>query len=240
MSILLGLAMELIFRCHPALEAHLPRPMPAREALPAWLKEMQSEAMSAVLGQSVRTVKHCPPFIDAMGFGALIPLAVDLTFEAGTFSWESDLPVVPNSTVGRSPIGVHVPEQAAGSPLDPTGDFIIKFMNFWTVEVPKGCSVLFCHPINRADLPFRTLTGMVDCDAFSHGLVHFPAIWSDKDFEGTLAKGTPVAQCVPVRREAIDVICESLDEKGLCAQDDVRDILERETGVYRKAYRAKR
>ena len=37
-----------------------------------------------------------------------------------------------------------------------------------------GWSILFTHPLNRDDLPFRTLSGIVDCDRFGAGLVHFP------------------------------------------------------------------
>ena len=42
--------------------------------MPDWLKTMPSEAHSALLGQDVRTVKQCPPFLDAMGGGWMMPL----------------------------------------------------------------------------------------------------------------------------------------------------------------------
>jgi hypothetical protein len=43
---------------------------------------------------------------------------------------------------------------------------------------------------------------MVDCDSFYHTLFAFPARWNDLTFNGVLPKGTPVAQCLPVKRES--------------------------------------
>lgn len=97
-----------------------------------------------------------------------------------------------------SPIGVHAPEQWHGAPLRADKrHFVVKFSNFWTVETPPGVSLYFGHPFNREDLPFRSLSGIVDTDTFTRGFIHFPAIWIDPDFEGTLERGTPVAQAVP-------------------------------------------
>ena len=71
--------MKIVARCHPALEPLLPRPVPAARALPDWLRAMPAEALSDLLGgESVRTVKHCPPFIDALALGLMIPLATGL------------------------------------------------------------------------------------------------------------------------------------------------------------------
>ena len=48
------------------------------------------------------------------------------------------------------------------------------------------------------DLPFRLFTGLVDSDRFTEVGIIFPAVWLDPNFEGVLAKGTPVAQCFPI------------------------------------------
>src|SRR5258707_12120938 len=58
-------------------------------------------------------------------------------------------------------------------------------------------SLLFTHPVNRSDLPFTALTGLVACDTFFDTPLHFPAYWHDADFNGVLPKGTPVVQCLP-------------------------------------------
>ena len=108
--------MKVRFSCLPEWEPYLPKPTLAAGQLPDWLKAMPSQAKSDTLaGAEVRTVKQCPPFIDAMQSGILFPLAADLPVKDGEFSWNWDLPAHAESSMTRSPIGVHVPEQAAGS-----------------------------------------------------------------------------------------------------------------------------
>ncbi len=226
--------MELIFR-RRAAHADLPEPVPAASALPDWLRAMPATAASATAGAEVRTLKHCPPLIDAMSAGVLAPLAADVTVGGGVLRWSSEL--APLDGMSPSPIGAHVPEQAAGSPLDPGDGFIVKFMNFWAIEAPPGWSVLVTHPANRLDLPFRTLTGLVDCDRFALGLVHFPALWVDPAFEGVLPRGTPVAQLVATPRAQPKLRLAVLSDAEAAEQDALRARLAAEPGVYRRAKR---
>jgi hypothetical protein len=80
---------------------------------------------------------------------------------------------------------------------------IVKFNSFWRIELEPGYSLFATHPVNRADLPFRLLTGIVDSDRFTDVGVLFPAVWTDANFEGVLPRATPIAQCFPVLREAL-------------------------------------
>ena len=137
-----------------------------------------------------------------MTYGFLIPLAIDLEVRDGEFSWNFEIPKGFVSEYSHSPIDFHDPSQIAGTPFFDDDRFIIKFNNFWTIEAPPGYSLLFTHPVNRTDLPFTTLTGLVDCDTFNDSPVNFPARWHDTGFNGVLPKGTPVAQCLPVKRES--------------------------------------
>ena len=225
----------LTARCHPALEPLLPTPQPASTALPRWLKEMPAEVESPTLGgMPVRTLKHCPPLIDAFSLGILLPLVTDLTVRGGELSWDWDPPSIPDQLLTRAPIGVHAPEQAAGAPLPLEDRFVIKFMNFWTIEAPEGWSVLFTHPLNRADLPFHTLSGVVQCDRFADGLVHFPALWTDPSFEGTLPAGTPVAQAIPIPREKLALKTGVFDDAKSGRVRATQEALQAEPGHYRK------
>ena len=45
-------------------------------------------APSPELGQEITTVKHCPPFLDAMSHGFIIPLAADLKVDGDLFEWD--------------------------------------------------------------------------------------------------------------------------------------------------------
>jgi hypothetical protein len=217
--------MNLIFRCPAALEELLPRPIPAVQGLPDWFKALPRKAFNPTMGKEVETVKKCPPFIDAMTYGFLIPLAMDLKVE-----------VV--SEYSHSPIGFHDPSQVAGTPFFDDDRFIIKFNNFWTIQAPEGYSLLFTHPVNRTDLPFTTLTGLVDCDKFQDTPLNFPVRWRDTDFSGVLPKGTPVAQCLPVKRERWSGRFEIFSEEDTARVIATRDAIAGETDVYRRHFRA--
>ena len=127
--------------------------------------------------------------------------ATDVEVRDGEFTWDF-APEGFSSEFSHSPIAFHDPSQIVGAPFLDEDRFIIKFNCFWNIEAPPGYSLLFTHPVNRADLPFTTLTGLVDSDTFHHSPLSFPARWHDVQFNGVLPKGTPVAQCLPVKRES--------------------------------------
>jgi hypothetical protein len=231
-------AVTLTFRCPPELENILPRPIPAVRGLPDWFKDMPAKTYNPTMGEESQTVKRCPPFIDAMTYGYLIPLVTDLEVRNGEFSWNFEVPEGFVSEYSHSPIGFHDPSQIAGSPFSDDDRFIIKFNGFWNIEAPPGYSLLFTHPVNRTDLPFTTITGLVDCDAFYHSAVNFPARWDDPNFNGVLPKGTPVAQCLPIKRESWTERFDLLSSEGTRQMIKTRTALGQETGTYRRQFRA--
>ena len=207
--------MRMIFRCDPALSDHLPRPMPARGALPDWLRAMPAKAHSDIHGRDIRTVKQCPPFIDAMAYGVMILLPCDVTvdqrlvFVGLGYSGAADL--------GTSARAAELSCRGAVSRmrrLRRDGQAAIKFNSFWTIELEPGWSLFATHPVNRDDLPFRLISGLVDADRFHDGGINFPAIWTQPDFSGVLPKGTPVAQCFAVPRAAPQLEFECFDESA--------------------------
>ena len=232
--------MRVVFRCDPALRDVLPQPVAAREALPAWLRDMPREAFSDAHGAALRTVKHCPPFVDAMAFGFVMPLPCDVMVADGELSWNWDPPPSGAQMHTRAPISFHVPEQVAGTPLHAPGQVVVKFNSFWTIELEPGWSLFATHPANREDLPFRLLSGLVDSDMFHDVGILFPAIWCDPAFSGTLPRGTPVAQCFAVRREPVELAFETLDAERVARYDALATRLLSEAGVYRREYRAVR
>ena len=231
--------MKIQFRCDPTLEPHLPRPVPARRALPDWLKTMPAEAHSLMHGADVRTVKQCPPFIDAMSAGFLILLPCDVAYSNGAFSWNWDIPSPSVPGHASAPINFHAAAQVAGTPLSQGAANLIKFTSFWTIKLPQGWSLLATHPFNRDDLPFRTLSGLVDADSFHAVGILFPAVWLDPARDCVLPAGTPVAQCMPVKREALEL------DFGVIGAEQAREFAEvgsrilAEPGVYRRQFRHK-
>ncbi len=53
---------------------------------------MPMTAVSDMHDGSVRTVKQCPPFIDAMRAGFVMPLPCDVRYADGAFTWDWTLP----------------------------------------------------------------------------------------------------------------------------------------------------
>jgi hypothetical protein len=232
--------MRMIFRCDPALSDHLPRPIPARATLPDWLRAMPANAHSEIHGRAIRTVKQCPPFVDAMAHGVMILLPCDVVVERGTFSWAWEIPAPATSGHPRAPLSFHVASQFPGAPFGRDNQAAIKFNSFWTVELDPGWSLFATHPVNRDDLPFRLISGLVDADRFHDGGINFPAIWMQPDFSGVLPRGTPVAQCFAVPRAAPQLVFESFDQPHKAAYTDAVAEVLATPGVYRKRFRARR
>ena len=225
--------MRVVFRCDPALVGHLPAPH--APALPDWLRTMPRTAPSPLHPAPVRTVKQCPPFIDAMTHGFVIPLACDVRIGGGTLSWDWDLPPLAAGQHPRAPLSFHSAAQVEGTPFRDGDQVIVKFNSFWTVSLEPGWSLFVTHPVNRADLPFRLLTGLVDADRFNAVSLLFPAVWTDPGFEGVLPRGMPIAQCFPVPRTRLELVQETLDP---VAYDAMAGALLGGPGVYRREFRS--
>ena len=138
--------MKVVFRCPPELKGLIPEPIMARRGLPDWLKNMPSHVLSGDLGLDIETAKQCPPFVDAMSGGFLMPLAADITVENGKLSWQWDLPASPTIAYPRAPVSFHVSDQLRGSPLFESDSFAVKFTNYWTASLSPGIGFLCTHP----------------------------------------------------------------------------------------------
>ena len=84
-------ARHLTFRCPAELFDILPPPVPATLGVPDWIKKMPPQAFNGINQRDEDTVKRCPPFIDAMTHGFLIPLMCDLRVENGEFVWDNEI-----------------------------------------------------------------------------------------------------------------------------------------------------
>jgi hypothetical protein len=228
---------DIQFRCDPTLKPYLLKPVLARRRLPDWLKSMPAEAHSLMHDANVRTVKQCPPFIDAMSAGFMILLPCEVTFSAGAFSWNWEIPVPSVPGYPRAPLSFHAAAQVLGTPLSDGMTNLIKFTSFWTIELPSGWSLLATHPFNRDDLPFRTLSGLVDSDMFHQVGILFPARWLNPQSDCVLPAGTPVAQCIPVRREELELKFNKLESETARAYAEIGERILNTPGIYRREFR---
>ena len=68
------------------------------------------------------------------------------------------------------------------------------------LKIPRGYSMVFTHPLNRFDLPFQTLSGVIDGEFCMYHNGSIPVFFS-KTFEGVIPKGTPFAQIILFKTE---------------------------------------
>ena len=177
-----------------------PRPFPAGQDIPAWFKQMPTEVPAGPGGQTWLTLKRCPPFLDALAGGYLIPLAADVQFTMG-----------PNGLACKSEIPlIHThPREQLGDAFE--GRIVVKFVNPWIIKTPPGYSCLFVQPLNRFEVPFQIFSGIVETDSY-YMEIHFPAICLMPPGSSLILKqGTPIAQVFPFRRGPWNAEFETID-----------------------------
>ena len=186
------------FICEHEHLDYIPKPIPASKMLPQWYKDMPSYVdnikIHEVAGANA-TIKKCMPIFDTMTTGYFIVLPCDVYISKDINGMPSVTP-----SFGEKMVSDHSLKQAIT--FDIPKEYhkqLLKWTNFWKIKTPKGWSVMFVQPMHRDDLPFQILPGIVDTDEFVLS-VQFPFLLR-KDFEGTLPKGTPIAQVIPFKRE---------------------------------------
>jgi hypothetical protein len=176
-----------------------PKPFPAIKGLPQWWKEMPvySHEKFDLLPYSTVTVKRCVPTIDMLGAGYYVPLWADFFVKQ-----ENREPILKWTTASKV-LGVWSPEQISNFKI-PEGfnNLIFKNLHGWTIKTPPGWSCLFIHPQAYPDLPFYTISGIVDTDIYD-GEINVPFVIKD-GFEGIIEKNTPMFQVIPFKREHWD------------------------------------
>ena len=172
--------------------------------IPDWYKNSSSkikglEKYSLVPSNpnvTTSTYKKCSPFLDSLINGYMFSLSQDI--EVTEDNDGNPFILWRDSTL--KPISWHDNEQWDGfKHSDNFYNFVYKWENNFTIKTPKKYSTLFTHPHNRFDLPFQTLSGVVDTDNFKHP-VQFP-FFIKKGFSGIIKAGTPVAQITFFKRE---------------------------------------
>ena len=117
----------------------------------------------------------------------------------------------------------------------------LKFINPWRIKVPAGYSVLLTQPFNRPDLPFTCFSGFVDCDRFAT-TINMPFLWTGPVGQHVLPAGTPIAQIVPIRRDAMlkDHASRPASEAELAEEAAARERKFGEESTYARDWRVRK
>jgi hypothetical protein len=179
----------------------IPKPFPSKEKTPNWLKDMPrylnktEEVLSK--GFIPSTIKNSIPVLDSIHAGYLIPVPCDVWMDNRgennlTFQWANDQLAV---------VSQHVKETHTNLPA-PYGyySYAFKWLNPWIVKTPPGWSCYFTHPAYHSDLPFLSMTQIVDTDKYPTPVNL--SFFIKKGFDGLIPMGTPMIQIIPFKRES--------------------------------------
>lgn len=194
------------------------QPKPANKLLPEWYKtaplfcaksEKVKNCPHVACSAPNTTYKNCTPFLDALSTGYIFESPVDVQFTLlanNAIEWNSR--IFGNLTDLVGPImSIHSFNQYPNLPnLNSVYEkpFVFKWQTGYSIKTPKGYSTLYTHPINRYELPFRLLTGVVDTDKYQNEVL-FPFQITHKFKEPgdvlIIEKGTPICQVIPFKRD---------------------------------------
>lgn len=179
----------------------VPPPQPISKNLPDWYKHIPAfrggkNPTFDSNGNVDSTLKMCVPFADSLRLGY-----VQKTWTEISISGDVDGLIQYNYSTSPQILAHRDVSHLSNDFF--RGHFPLEFI--WKMQyapkLPKGYSVLITHPLNRQDLPFTTLTGVIDADDYFHlseGNIPFMV---KKDFDGIVPVGTPMYQIIPFKRD---------------------------------------
>lgn len=219
------------------------RPSPVKNHIPQWFldkdkhKIMDNGNYMVVFFQSEgKTIAHrmpswksCPALLDVFisGYYLFTPCDIvvkkhehmcdfhgDVELEYDTDKWGA------NSV---SPSFIEFRGKESGLPT-PAGynPHTFAWRPNWYCEVDPGYTTLVVHPINRNDLPFRTVSGFIDATNTLTGSGQI-SFYIEKDWFGTIPAGTPYAQIIPIKNESWSSEIIDHTEEELKNQIDIKN-----------------
>lgn len=192
-------------------------PQSSKKFIPEWYKEAKrffpDNRLNFTQGHPNLALKMCTPFLDGITSGYIATTYCDIlvtkTDLGLKLDWRST-DTIPTPVSER-------PKIVAETLPIPEGhsDQHFAWHNIFQIKLPKGYSCFIGHPLNRFDLPFTTLSAIVDADyGMQQGNVPF---FIKSNFEGVIPCGTPMFQIIPFKREnwksEKDISLKDLDKK---------------------------
>jgi hypothetical protein len=190
-----------IIKFHPLTkDIHLvvPPPKPAKFYLPKWYENSANVIASKKqyeFGElKNHSIKACMPLFDSMTSGYIQETWCDIHI-----SRKDDGSVHYNYAMDPEIISVRSELQAR----NPDGYLPVEFVwrQPYGIETPSGWSIILTHPFNHTELPFLSMTAIVDSDRYSY--FPFPnnyPFFIKEDFEGVIPAGSPMFQIIPFKR----------------------------------------
>lgn len=180
-------------------EGTLQKPRPASQYIPEWYKkanaytEGNAKNKHPIEGKPYSTIKKCMPLWDMMTAGYIIETPYDIrviqTGQGPYWQWGEMQAVAFQSM-----------DQTQNHPNFRDINYAVRILHPWSIQTPKGWSVLIMQPTHREPTPISILSGIVDTDTYSLPFNMFIKL-TDPNFDGIIQAGTPFAQVIPFKRE---------------------------------------
>jgi hypothetical protein len=177
-------------------------PNPAKLYLPDWYKNQKSNYKKKPKftkeGKLENTnIKMCMPFLDSLTNGYIQETWCDIYIEKN-----KDTESI-NFYYSSSPKIMGIRSVASTKYHN---DEYYPYEFYWHIEwinkTPKGYSLLITHPLNRLDLPFTSMSAIIDSDIYHHAPSGNYPFLIKNNFEGLIPAGTPMYQVIPIKRES--------------------------------------
>lgn len=176
-------------------------PQPSAKVIPKWYSNADKYVKDPNNGQYIPnydggkmpSFKACPAILDFFTSGYVFVTPCDLFFYKENNQILIKKPKGYEDFCDSRPV---MPEFVA-----PNGYYENPFHWYpaWAPELPEGYSAIYLSPVNHFDLPFITVSGIIDNDKFNTpGLMPF---FLKEGFTGLIPAGTPFVQIIPFKRE---------------------------------------
>jgi hypothetical protein len=183
----------------------LAQPYPAKFGLPKWYKELPRMCPMESGEVTHRTVKMCPPFLEAMSHGYVIPAPFDFELSLREADGQS---VVLNQQLAQdiSPQEYNewcpvVGESAVGQLGSAWRKLtVFQLRGYWQIETPDGFSSFCIQPLNHNEdeLPFHVIPCVADTDTLREPVTL--SIVPKQPPPIAVKEGTPLVQIIPFER----------------------------------------
>lgn len=209
------------------------RPQPVKNHIPKWFLDKEKFRRKAdgsyetyfftkngeTIEHKYPTWKSCPAILDIFTSGYYLFTPCDIEIKMNEIISKEDEPVslIFDDKWKRPTFGPPICQGRGiedGLPY-PEGyySYTYTWLLNWFTQVPEGYTVLFTHPINIENLPFKTISGFIDSANILLGTGRFP-FYIKENWQGIIPAGTPFAQVIPIKNESWNSeIVEHTDEE---------------------------
>jgi len=193
---------------------NIEHPKAAKRYIPEWFKKMPLGIPDLDNKKIDETAKKCPPFTDSFLMGYTQELPCDVAVKYLGYDGANDIDIIEYAWSGPfKPLSTREEDTRSKRVLPEFDGYYKKefhWNTFWEPQTPAGYSTLYMHPLNRYDLPFITLNGVIDTDKWSiTGPLPFLI---KKGFQGVIPAGTPIYQTIFIKRESWESEAKQYDK----------------------------